>query len=78
MGNKTYTQISLQQAQCFPIVFLFSLSSIKFHVPHVINLYSANRIAEWAHAKTKITQSVNIQKYVESKIIIQTQIHTSN
>ena len=24
--------------------------------PHVINLYSANKIAEWVHAKTKIAQ----------------------
>ena len=78
MGNKTYTQISLQQAQCFPIVFLFSSSSMKFHVPHVINPYLANKIAKLAHAKTKIIQSVNIQKYVESKIIVQAQIHTSN
>ena len=28
--------------------------------------------------KQKIAQSVNIQKYVESKIIIQAQIQTSN
>ena len=31
-------------------------SSMKFHVPGVINPYSTNRIAEWAHAKTKIAQ----------------------
>ena len=78
MENKTCTQISLQQTQCLPTIFLFSLSSLKFHVPHVINLYSANGMAEWVHAKTKITQNVNIQKYVESKIIIQAQIQTSN
>ena len=78
MGNKICTQKNLQQGQCLPAVFLFSLSSMKYRVPRVINLYSANRIAEWVHAKTKITQSVNIQKYVESKIIIQAQIQTSN
>ena len=60
MKNKTCTQINLQQAQCLPTFFLFSLSSMKFRVPHVINLYSANIMAEWVHAKTKITQSVNI------------------
>ena len=50
---------------------------MKFHAPRVINSYSANRFVEWIHAKTKITQSVNIQKYVEYKIIIQAQIKTS-
>ena len=29
-------------------------SSMKFYAPRVINPYLANRIAEWAHAKTKI------------------------
>ena len=31
-------------------------SSMKFHAPRVISPYSANRIAEWVHAKTKIAQ----------------------
>ena len=48
--------ISLQSTQCLPITFLFSLSSMKFRTPRVINPYSANRIAEWAHAKIKIAQ----------------------
>ena len=56
MGNKTYTQINLQQVQCFPTTFRVSLSSMKFHTPRVINLYLADKITEWVHAKTKITQ----------------------
>ena len=56
MGNNMCTQISLQQAQCLPTAFLLSLSFMKFCVPHVINSYSANKIAEWVYAKTKITQ----------------------
>ena len=56
MGNKTCTQISLKQAHCLHTTFLFSLSSMKFHAPRVINSYSANRIAKWAHAKTKTIQ----------------------
>ena len=78
MWNKICTQISLQQAQCLPTAFRVLLYSMKFRTPRVINLYSSNKIAEWAHAKTKISQSINIQKYVESKIIIQAQIQTSN
>ena len=78
MENKICTQTSLQQVQCLPTDFRVSLSFMKFRASRVINSYSANGIVEWVHAKTKITQSVNIQKYVESKIIIQTQIHTSN
>ena len=71
--NKMCTQISLQQAQCLPTAFLLSLSFMKFCVPHVINSYSTNKFAEWIQANTKITQSINIQKYVEFKIIIQAQ-----
>ena len=54
--NKTCTQINLQQAQCLPTTFRVSLSSMKFHVPRVINWYSVNRIAEWVHVKVKIAQ----------------------
>ena len=54
--NKTCTQTSLQQAQCLPTAFRVSLSFVKFHAPCVINSYSANGIAKWAHVKTKITQ----------------------
>ena len=44
----------------------------------VINSYSADKIVEWTHAKDKNNTNVNIQKHVESKIVIQTQIQTSN
>ena len=56
MGNKTYTQIKLQQVQYFPTTFRVLLSSMKFHIPRVINLYLAYKIIEWVHVKTKITQ----------------------
>ena len=46
----------LQQVQCLPLAFRVSLSSIKFHASRVINSYLANKIADWIHAKTKITQ----------------------
>ena len=71
-------QTSLQQVQCLPTTFGVSLSSMKFREPCVINSNSANKFTEWIHEKTKIIQSVNIQKYVKPKIIIQTQIQTSN
>ena len=63
MGNETCTLISLQQVQCLPTVFRFSLSSMKFHAPRVINVYSINKIAEWIHAKTKIAQSKYLEMY---------------
>ena len=53
--NKTCTQINLQQAQCLPTPFRVLLSFIKFYAPRTINPYSTNKIAEWTHAKTKIT-----------------------
>ena len=43
-----------------------------------INSYSVDKIAEWTHAKDKNNTNVNIQKHVESKIVIQIQIQTSN
>ena len=51
---------------------------MKFRTSRVINLGPANRIVKWAHAKDKNNPNINIKKYVESKIIIQTQIQTSN
>ena len=32
------------------------ISSMKFYAPRTINSYSTNKIAEWAHAQTKIAQ----------------------
>ena len=56
MGNKTCTQTSLQQVQCLPTASRVSLFSMKFCTLHVINSNLANKITEWAHAKTKIAQ----------------------
>ena len=42
--------------RCLSTTFLFSLSFMNFYAPRVINPYPANKIVEWAHAKTKITQ----------------------
>ena len=32
------------------------ISSMKFYAPRTINLYSTNKITEWVHAQTKITE----------------------
>ena len=37
--------------------------SMKFHATCIINLYSANRIGEWTHAKTKNTQCKYLEMY---------------
>ena len=72
------TQTNSQQAQCLLTIFLFLLSSMKFRVSRVINLYSANRIAKWTHAKNKNSSNVNIQRCAKFQTKIQTQIQISN
>ena len=72
------TQISLQQTQCLPTAFLLSLF---FHETpcsscHKFVLNQQN--CRIGLCKNKNSPNVNIQKYVESKIIIQAQIQTSN
>ena len=54
-----------------------SLSSTKFHAPRVKFIFSQQN-CKIGPCKNKNSTNVNIQKYVESKIIIQAQIQTLN
>ena len=77
MGNKMCTQTSLQQAQD-----TYSFSSLTFF--HEISCSTCHKFVlsqqDWkmGPCKNKNSSNVNIQKYVESTIIIQAQIQTSN
>ena len=49
-------QNKLTTSSMFSYNFLNLTFFMKFHASRVINSYSANKIAKWVHAKTKIAQ----------------------